>query len=293
MYPVTVAPGARLTATVTSAGFNPILNVVDGTAGCTTTMSCLAGSNTLATNVETVTWDNVGSTPRTVFVGVESAAASPTTFDIAFAFGVAPPPPYVKSSITAACETLTAAATPIAVVGDDLESTWAALPFTLSYFGAPVTSFSASSNGYVGFSSLSAGTIERQFTNTSLPDSAVPNGIVAPYWDDLINVGSTTQVRAETFGVAGSRRWVVEWSNVTFYPSSSLERLTFQLHVVEGTNVIEFHYCNLAANGATPDRLGGSSATFGLENATGTVGVEHSSNQLNAVTSGSGLRFTP
>ncbi|MCA2977576.1 MAG: hypothetical protein INH37_04780, partial [Myxococcaceae bacterium] len=295
VYPVTVAPGTRLTATVTSAGFNPILNVVDGSAGCTTSMTCLAGSNVLATNVETITWDNVGTTPRTVFVGVESASATPTTFDIAFALSASPPPPYVKTSIAAACQTLTAAASPVAAIGDDVESTWAALPFTLSYFGAPVTAFSVSSNGYVGFSSLTSGAIERQFSNTVIPDSDVPNGIVAPFWDDLINVTApATQVRAETFGVAGSRRWVVEWASVTFYPPSSPERLTFQVQVVEGTNVIEFHYCSLAANGATStDRTSGGSASFGLENATGTVGVEHSVNLPNAVTTGSGLRFTP
>ena len=35
------APGARLTATVTSAGFNPILNIVDGSGACASSMTCL------------------------------------------------------------------------------------------------------------------------------------------------------------------------------------------------------------------------------------------------------------
>ena len=296
VYAVTVPAGNRLTATVTGI-FDPVVNVVDGTV-CTNTpdQTCLVGANLQTGNTEVVTFDNTNPGPRTVFVVVENAnSTGPATFDLAFAFSVAPPPPYTKTLVPAVCRTLTAAATAVPnTIGDDVESSWAAMPFTFNFFGAPVTTFSASSNGYVGFSNLTTGTIGRQFTNASIPNNSQPNGIAAPFWDDLrdATTPTPTSVQTETFGTTGSRRWVLQWSQIGFYPLS-VERLTFQVHVVEGTNVIEFHYCTLDASTGSATRVTGNSATVGLESATGNEGVEHSFNIAGSVSTTQAIRFTP
>jgi hypothetical protein len=57
--------------------------------------------------------------------------------------------------------------------------------------------------------------------------------------------------------------------------------------------VVEFHYCTLNANGGGTQLETGSSATVGLENLTGTDGVQHSYNRVNAVSTATALRFTP
>ncbi len=296
VYAVTVPSGNRLTATVTGI-FNPVINVVDGTVCASgSTQTCLASANLQTGGTEVVTFDNTNAGPRTVFVVVENAnSTGPATFDIAFAFSVAPPPPYVKTLVPAACSALTGAATAVpGTIGDDVESTWAALPFTFNFFGAPVTTFSVSSNGYVGFSNLTTGTIARDFSNEGIPNNAVPNGIAAPFWDDLLNqtMPTPTSVRTETFGTMGSRRFVVEWAQLGVF-SGNGERLTFQVHVLEGTNVVEFHYCTLDAGAGSATRVTGDSATVGLESSTGSEGLEHSFNAASSVSTTQAIRFTP
>ncbi len=71
------------------------------------------------------------------------------------------------------------------------------------------------------------------------------------------------------------------------------ERLTFQAQIYETTNVIEFHYCTLAANSGSATDVTGGSASVGLENATGDVGVQHSYGTASSVNTTDGIRFTP
>ena len=67
--------------------------------------------------------------------------------------------------------------------------------------------------------------------------------------------------------------------------------LTFQAHLVEGSDVIEYHYCSM--NVTTGTRHSGGSATIGVENGTGSEGVSISFNTAGAVSTGSGFRLTP
>ena len=87
----------------------------------------------------------------------------------------------------------------------------------------------------------------------------------------------------------------VEWFDTAQYVAGApgLERLTFQVQLYETTNVVEFHYCTLNANGATSGFVTGNSATVGIEALNGTSGTQHSSNQMNAINTMSGIRFTP
>ena len=49
----------------------------------------------------------------------------------------------------------------------------------------------------------------------------------------------------------------------------------------------------MASLGGSEARTTGSLATVGVENADGTVGVQHSYNAATSVATGTGLRFTP
>nr|MCU0700754.1 hypothetical protein [Myxococcaceae bacterium] len=303
VFALTIPPNSR--STITSvASWDMVLNVVDSPdtncgTGMGTGIACLGGSDTGAT--ETVTVENTSMTAsRTVFVLLDGWSTSDFgPVDITVVTAVIPPPAYTKTVTAQACDTFTAGATTVTTaIGDDVASTWAALPFAFNYFGAAVSSYSVSSNGLVGLSSLTTGNIETFAGNSSIPTTGTPNGMIAALWDDLNSVSPTSTVQAEAFGTAPNRRFVVGWSGVGFYDFSqpgsvTPHRLTFQVKLFEGTNVVEIHYCSLDANGATGGRETGTSATVGIENAAGTAGVQHSFNTLNSVNTTDALRFTP
>lgn len=192
---------------------------------------------------------------------------------------------YTAAPITAACVDASAGTVLHASGVDDANSAVAALPFTFSYFGAAATHYRVSSNGYaqLATSSTIAGS-ESRF-NGALPSSSTPNGVLASFWDDLIV--DTAGVRSITTGAPGSQRFVIEWNAYPIAESSAPMRV--QAHLVEGTNVIEYHYCTVG----TTTRAGGDSATIGIENVTGTAGVETSRDAAGAVMTGSGFRYTP
>ena len=185
-----------------------------------------------------------------------------------------------------------ASATSIAPVGgftDDSATALAALPFPFTFFGSPVTTYSASSNGALSFTSL----ITTQL-GTTIPRAAFPNNFVAVFWDDL-NVNLASRVKVLTIGAAPTRRFVVEWSGFGFLAGGGIgaERLTFQVKLFEDTNVVELHYCALQDNGGSISRVSGSEATVGLENSTGLVGLQHSADMANSVSTTTALRFVP
>jgi hypothetical protein len=80
---------------------------------------------------------------------------------------------------------------------------------------------------------------------------------------------------------------------MTFFTSTErAARLTFQVKLFATTNVIELHYCTLTPS-PMADRVTGSSATVGLENGSGTDGVQHSFDAASSVSTANAIRFTP
>ncbi|MDP1922205.1 MAG: hypothetical protein Q8L14_38560 [Myxococcales bacterium] len=297
VYPVTVPANARLTVTATTAtpGFTPILNLIDGATMCVGQVACVGAAPVSgAPSPRVATFDNTGLS-RLVYAVVEPTTATTGTFDISFAFSAAQPPPYTKTTFTASCQVLSAAAVTHAIIGDDVATAFLALPFGFTYFGTPVSTYAASTNGNVQLSTADAGVGDTSYVNAAIPTSSGPNGMVAALWDDLTTEASVMPVptvKSETFGPMGARRFVTEWAGVMFL-SSPTERLTFQVHLLEGTNVVELHYCTLAANGGDVNRTSGSSATVGLESLDGTRGAEHSFDTPGSISTGLGVRFTP
>ena len=112
--------------------------------------------------------------------------------------------------------------------------------------------------------------------NIDLPDSASPNALIAPYWDDLIVKGKNTGAAAErwtskvytfTSGTAPNRIFVVTYENVRHKlddaATDTTKNITFQVLFYEGSNHIVFQYSDVKASTTYG---GGKSATIGIEN---------------------------
>jgi hypothetical protein len=90
----------------------------------------------------------------------------------------------------------------------------------------------------------------------------------------------------ETTGSAGSRELIVYWNDVPFIgdpdPGSSTD---FQLILREGSNEIQFVYGAFSSAAVPTDATAGS-ATIGIEDPTGTLGLQHSFNTAGAIMDG-------
>ncbi len=156
------------------------------------------------------------------------------------------------------------ATTQIALSGDD-QSTSVALPFSFPFYGGNYSTAYISTNGHINFAGLNS-----TYSNTSLPNSSVPNLVIYPYWDDLY-VDSAAGVWSETLGTAPNRTFVIEYRNVRFF--SGTGNVDFEVLLGED-GTIRFQYKALDSS-----REQGNSATVGLENAAGNVAFQYSYNE--------------
>jgi uncharacterized repeat protein (TIGR01451 family) len=129
------------------------------------------------------------------------------------------------------------------------------------YQGVHYDSVIVSVNGTVEVGTASS--VAAPWTNTDLPDPAVPNNLLAPFWTDLdLRTSGDWYVGALTDGVD---TWdIFEWENVPEWGNPSAQH-TFQVWIERGTEAIHFIYQKISP--AVP-----SSLTVGAENADGTLG---------------------
>jgi subtilisin family serine protease len=144
------------------------------------------------------------------------------------------------------------------------------LPFAFPFFDGSHTSVKISTNGYLvlGASAASA------WSNTRLPSSAEPHGIVAPFWDDL-RPETRGSIWYRTVGTAPNRRFVVSWIGAPHY--FDIGDSTFQAILEEGSGDIVFQYQDVNFGDSFVDY--GASATVGVEDTAGTVGRTFSFDQ--------------
>ena len=187
---------------------------------------------------------------------------------------------YTVSSITYDPETLTGGATAV-VLTDDQVSANITIPFSFTFYGNTYTILRISSNGFVGFDSLSAtGCCDGQ----SIPDADTPNNLIAGYWDDLDpSAGGTIQY--EVFGTTPNQTFVIEFSGVA--ESGGSGTATFQIILYESSNNIEIH-----TNSSTSTN--GELHTQGIENRSGRM-AQYVSGRNAAVfdLTSDGARFAP
>ena len=139
-------------------------------------------------------------------------------------------------------------------LGDDDYST-VSLPWPFPFYGVNKTTVKISSNGYLTF-----GTDGTDYTNDPIPNSQDPNDLIAVFWDDL-NPSAAGNVYY--YNDLANNRFIVEWKNVPHYYSSG--SYTFEVILYPDGDIL-YQYQNM--NGDL------TSATVGIENQSGTIGLQ-------------------
>ncbi|MCS7257809.1 MAG: choice-of-anchor J domain-containing protein, partial [candidate division WOR-3 bacterium] len=159
--------------------------------------------------------------------------------------------------------------------GDEQRSRRIPIGFTFNFYGKPRNFFWFSTNGFISFDSL---TSSYPF-NASIPSTAAPNNIVAPFWDDLVTLNSWHKTFGDTMKV-------IQWRARTY--SSPYDTIIFQAILKSNGDIIfQYNRCD-----ATLGR--GQSATVGIEDSTGTIGLQYLYNGTpfgNLLTAGRAIRF--
>lgn len=150
----------------------------------------------------------------------------------------------------------------VEILGDDEGTAAIPLGFTFNFIGNAYTEVYMSSNAYVAFDNTDL----TDFSPDPIPNAITPDNYIG-LWVDLdpgnaAPIGANI-IRHETVGVAPNRIFVAEWFDVEQFPSGN--NVTFQIHLYEGTDVIEIHTTT------KPDD--GSITTQGIENVGGTDGL--------------------
>ncbi|MBL8940190.1 MAG: hypothetical protein JNM69_36925, partial [Archangium sp.] len=298
-YSLAVPAGEGRQVRVNSTGtpFNPSLRALDS---CTAT-TC-ASSSDVAGSIETLSVVNTGTTMQTFIIAVGSPMGTTAgTFSI-----LVTRPAYVVTRPATACVDLsTAADVPFtigngapAVYGDDMAIPSTALPFTFTYFGQAITHASYTTNGLMTLSVGPGANAVQNSYGAAIPTVTAPNNLLAAFWDDMNgNAGTMSNLRMLTTGVMPNRRFIVQWGNVGAFVGGSgvgPERLTYQVQLVETSNVIEFHYCAAANNGGTTGFETGATGFVGIEDATASdQSIGLGANTAGVISTAQAYRFTP
>ncbi len=274
-----VAPGAAsgmLTIATDDAGSPSITVTADGSAlnPASVSLSSLAYVGEAAVGAmttETLTLSNAGPAELVYTFADDARAAAPfgvvpealrlggggpDAFGYVWADSNAPNGPaydWVDISTTG---------TPIVLANE--EGRVVALPFAFSFYGAERTSVRVVSNGWLSFDT---GSITTASFNPTMPSTALPNDVVAPFWDNLDpSLGGSV-----LYEDMGDGRFVVSFLDVR--PVTGTGSFTFQV-ILSEDGEIRYQYQTMTA--------AATSATIGIENADGTIGLQVARNEAYA-----------
>ncbi|MET7462375.1 S8 family serine peptidase [Nonomuraea sp. NPDC005501] len=166
----------------------------------------------------------------------------------------------------------------LALTGDD-DAQQVTLPFPVPFYGTGQAKAWIATNGMATFAADKA----TSGGNGRLPTAGTPNNAVYPYWDDLV-VDANAGVYTGVTGTAPHRQFVIEWRNVKYY-NDATQRISFAALLGED-GTVSYRY-----KGVDSQRDQGTSATIGIENATGADGMLYSYEEP-ALTDGQSLTFT-
>jgi len=158
--------------------------------------------------------------------------------------------------------------------GDDVRFLLA-LPFTFKFYGTNYTNVYVSSNGWLSFGA-DPGTSAP--TNTSIPNAGAPNRAVFAYWDDLVvSTSNGGKIMYKAYGTSPNRYLIISWIDARVKGAPAYKNLyntvTFQIRLYERTNDIRVQYKDCACS--DPTRNWGRTASAGIENSAGTVGLQY------------------
>ncbi len=189
------------------------------------------------------------------------------------------------------CSTGTATFVPGTVTEDWTgdEVTWQKNPpFPIKLYGETYTSAWINSNGLITFKDpLFFGWITSSASRLpSVATDGVPNAAVYAHWSDWV-LDAQSKIATKTSGTAPNRQWVVEWRNVVQfgYPN---QRTTFEV-IFSESGEISLVYADIDSGN---ERERGSTATVGIENASGTIAFQHSYREQ-ALSSGMAITYRP
>jgi hypothetical protein len=131
-----------------------------------------------------------------------------------------------------------------------------ALGFPFSFYGIDYDSVRICSNGFLSFTSSNTG-----FVNQGIPTPAEPNTMIAVAWDDLLLWPDGLRYYAD----AANQRFIVSWDYTWPEPWYLFEVILTS----DGSIVFQYSYVS----------GGSSSCTIGIENQSGTDGLEVAFNE--------------
>jgi len=132
-------------------------------------------------------------------------------------------------------------------------------------------------------------------TNTQLPNPALPNNAIYPFWDDLTdNVpclsGASPEAPQCNIPTTIYSKQAGEWFTIEYFrfpADGGTDTVTFEVLLNRSTGEIRFQYLDV------PAASGARSATIGLENGSGSGAVELGYNTASKAASGKGYKFLP
>ncbi|MDP7072769.1 MAG: C25 family cysteine peptidase [Candidatus Marinimicrobia bacterium] len=151
------------------------------------------------------------------------------------------------------------------------------LPFTFRMYGQAYNQISVCSNGWV---SMGATTLN-SFRNYRLPGPGGPSPMIAVFWDDLVQ--SNGGLIYKWYDV-DNHRYIIQWSGLRTFDKNDSE--TFQVILMDpaysytptGDGEIRIQYKdfnNTSSGQYSWSQVHGNYATVGIEDQTGTIGIEY------------------
>lgn len=193
----------------------------------------------------------------------------------------------------------------------DISTTGTALPYTswdaayqtlsltgapFPWFGVPQTELRVSTNGFLTFDMVSS---DNDDYPSAYPTTGNINGVVAPFWDDLLGFWTDSEVYTQRVGpnvdpFAAAPHWIIQWTEWSTYTSSasSADRLNFQVKLFDDGS-LEIHYGRMES-GSSSQYGSGIYANTWIENAAGTQAlVVNTQSTTPGISPNSAFRFSP
>lgn len=153
-----------------------------------------------------------------------------------------------------------------------------ALPWSFRFYGSSYNQVSICTNGYLQF-----GASDTAWANRAIPTSTIPNGIIAAFWDDMtLDPADAGYGNIYYYNDLANNRFIVQWDSIKKFSGTPTGPFYFQA-ILEPCGDITIQH--LTMNGVL------TSASVGIENASGTVGSQVVFNAA-YVTNNNAIKFT-
>jgi hypothetical protein len=169
---------------------------------------------------------------------------------------------------------------------DDQNSSEQMIPFPFVWYGMSYTQLVANTNGFVRL--VPSQGRASDWLNQALPSTSASDAMLAVWWDDLLmDTTPGSDIRVGVAGTAPNRAYVIQWFEASRYGENTA-RYTFEVRLMETSNVVEFHYCSMNFAMSTNAR---TSASIGVASSNGTRGATYLLNADPGPIQGRILRF--